>query len=161
MTENRVENDPIRPRKITTLCVKTGANTVKIELYPAEQWSDRPGAKPGKYRLKVGRAWEMSLGKYSFYTWKGVQAFLERIVQSCTLRQMESTFSSADNPTQPMAKHALVEAPDPMRNLTYAVRTMTRSFQGIDGEWYVFVMGQDEPVPVSSLVVLQASTRVP
>jgi len=48
-----------------------------------------------------------------------------------------------------------------MRNLTYAVRTMTRSFQGLDGEWYVFVMGQDEPVPVSSLVILQASTRVP
>jgi len=161
MSGKRAEKDQKQPRKIRAFCVKTDTKTIKIELYPAEQWSGRPGAEPGRFRLKVGRSWETGNGKYTFYTMSAVHACVGRMLQECVQLEMEITSGNTCAPVQPMAKHTLVEAPDNLHGLSYSVRTMTKSFQGVDGEWYVFVMGKDDPVPVSSLTVLRASARVP
>jgi len=161
MSGKRAEKDQKQPRKIMAFCVKTDTKTIKIELYPAEQWSGRPGAEPGRFRLKVGRSWETGNGKYTFYTMSAVHALVGRILRGCVQVEIEITRGNTCTSAQPIAKHTLVEAPDNLHGLSYSVRTMTKSFRGVDGEWYVFVMGQDDPLPVSSLTVLRASTRVP
>lgn len=103
----------------------------------------------------------MANGKYTFYCMGAVMALAGRIVQELGEGELEINEGEPIVPSQLMAKHALVEAPDPLHGLSYAVRTMTKSFQGVDGQWHVFILGQDDPVPVSSLTILRASTRVP
>ena len=131
---------------------------VSVELFPAGLF---PGGEhlDGQYRARVGRRWlRLSGQRYVFWTWPEVLAWL-----ACSagggpeLPSVPAPVSAAETtPCPDLPKGSRVEAetgrvtPEGMR-LTEKTFTMTEPFQGVDGQWRVFLVGRGEPVLVEEL----------
>jgi len=118
-----------KPSPALRVSVATPDAMVKIRLYPADQF-DGP---PDLFRLKIGREWVMSEGKYTFFT---PAAALEFAARSAGLA-----------PTAP-ARPA-IRRNDRVRVTVYDSAgesivekcfVSTPPFQGPDGRWRVFVL---------------------
>ena len=118
-----------KPSPALRVSVATASGVVKIRLYPADQF-DGP---PDLFRLKIGREWVMSEGKYTFFT---PAAALELAARSAGLA-----------PTAP-ARPA-IRRNDRVRVTVYdsdgesiveKCFVSTPPFQGPDGRWRVFVL---------------------
>lgn len=112
------------------ISVKNSANeVVKIRLYPAGLF----GGPPDLFRLKIGREWVMSDGKYTFFTAPAALEFAARSAGLApaapgrpALRRNDSVrVTVLDGNEEPVVEKCFTASPP---------------FQGPDGRWRVFVL---------------------
>lgn len=131
---------------------------VTVELFPAGLF---PGGErlDGQYRARVGRRWLRLGGKrYVFWTKPEVLAWLACADSDCPdllpAREPVPLAASAPRPDLPKGSRVAVEngrvTPEGLR-LREKTFTLTDPFQGVDGQWRVFLVGQREPVLVENL----------
>lgn len=112
------------------LCHKDGEDAgPKLEVFPSEQWN-RPGAKPGYYRLRKDRLWVMEPAKYTFMPPSRVG---EIVVESLALVEPEPD----NRPNMKVRQRVTVLGPN---GWTMGM-TGSDPIQGMDGRWRIWVRG--------------------
>lgn len=132
---------------------------VAVELFPAGLFPGGDGLD-GQYRARVGRRWLRPGGKrYVFWTKPQVLAWLAWVADGrpdlSPAREPIPVAASAPRPDLPRGTSVSVEngrvTPEGLR-LRDRTFTMTEPFQGVDGQWRVFLLGRGEPVLVENLL---------
>lgn len=136
------------------IIIESPTSRVAVELFPASLF---PGGEQfdGQYRVRIGRRWLRSTGqRYVYLTYAEVFGWLismsEQVMPSCT----PGPCQEEPRPDLPKGSPVCVEnghvtpAGLRLRDRTF---TMTDPFQGVDGQWRVFLVGRREPVIIKSL----------
>ena len=118
-----------KPSPALRVSVATASGVVKIRLYPADQF----GGPPDLFRVKVGREWAMSEGKYTFFTPVAALEFAARsaglapaaLVRPALRRNDRVRVTVRDGDGEPVVEKCF---------------TATPPFQGPDGRWRVLVL---------------------
>lgn len=127
-------------KKMASFCLKTVASeTVKVELFDAEQWAD---GRRGMVRLRVnGRWWIGADGETMYFNAAGVAAFVQRLLYG-TLPE------AAPRPSlrvgQPVGLPCAPYDRDGFPWGSEMGRIESDSaIMGIDGLWYVIAWGPE------------------
>lgn len=133
-----------RRRPETRITLETPSGRRVAELFPAELFAGRPGATPGRYRVRIDRAWHAPGGeKYVFVTLQEAFAVLAGLAGVATAE-----------PAPDLPVGSYVRAPSrviagaKLYTLTHTIRP---PFQGADGRWRVFCALFREAVLVEEL----------
>lgn len=132
-------------RKSTTILLRNGSKTVRLELFPAAQWDGPLEA----YRLRLDGRWHSPGGEpYQFYTPAGLSGVLFWLVADRDPLQ--------DAPNPPFRRGDRVAVPTGRVGLdglpTYAVTFLAgQPILGIDGRWWAPVVGAAEPVALDTV----------
>ena len=136
------------------ITIESTNKRVAVELFPAALF---PGGEQldGQYRVRIGRRWLRSTGqRYVFLSYAAVFGWLVSICETLTTSGTASPRLEAHCPELPKGSPVMVEnghvTPEGVR-LRDRTFTMTEPFQGVDGQWRVFLVGRREPVCVKSL----------
>lgn len=163
--KDRDGGTPKTAQKAATVCVKYSAgNGVKVELFPAECWPGqfaRAADAAGLFRLRVNRSWVMERGKWTWYT---LQDALSWVATQTAAGLGVGDAPRRDRPEghapriprgfrlrAPTGRRYDDGTPEgaPMYSKT---TTLTVPFLGHDGRAWVFVVGQERPVPLSECI---------
>lgn len=142
-----------------------GRSTVRVELFPAEQWSGRAGFVPGAYRLRIDGAWMDAQGAAAalgqpetdsdgqpymhFATLDGVARVLA--IHLAALMGLPAPGQPGDTPPLRRGQRVLWVCPD---DGMHPIRTWTKTDAWRDaatGEWMVNIIGTPHPVRVDAL----------
>lgn len=136
-------------KALTFLIRRDGESSTKVELYPAEAWAGRPGAEPGRFRVRVNRVWDQAAGKWTFRTMDSVLQLL-RELSTAALGGGET--EEPKPPRLPKGSRIRVPTGEIVGGEALYEWTFTSSepFQGVDGGWWVFVVGKQEPSAIIS-----------
>ena len=132
-------------RKSTTILLRNGSKTVRLELFPAAQWDGPLEA----YRLRLDGHWHSPGGEaYRFYTPAGLAGVLFRLVADREPLQ--------DAPAPPFRRGDRVAVPTGRVGLdglpTYEVAFLAGSpILGLDGRWWAPVVGRSEAVALDTV----------
>ncbi|GAB6037651.1 hypothetical protein JCM15519_38560 [Fundidesulfovibrio butyratiphilus] len=132
-----------RRRPEARITLETPAGRRVAELFPAELFAGRPGATPGRYRVRIDRAWYAPGEKYVFVTLQ--EAF-------AVLAGLAGVAPSEPAPKIPVGSWVRV----PSRVIAGAklytrTHTIRPPFQGVDGRWRVFCALFNAPVLVDDI----------
>lgn len=132
-------------RKSTTILLRNQSKTVKLELFPAAQWSGPEGA----YRLRLDGCWHSPGGDARrYFTQAGLAGVLYLLVTGREPIQ--------DAPNPPYHRGDRVSVPtgrvgldgEPLYEGTFLAGA---PILGIDGRWWGPVVGRDEPVALDTM----------
>jgi len=136
------------------IIIESTKSRVAVELFPAALF---PGGEQldGQYRARIGRRWLRSNGqKYLFLSYPEVFGWLISMSEAHAPSGALSTLLETPRPGLVKGTPVFVEnghvTPEGVR-LRDRTFTMTEPFQGVDGQWRVFVVGREEPVLVEEL----------
>lgn len=109
---------------LSTICVKSDTNNIRLELSPAEIY----GGPEGHVRIRVGRRWTDG-----FYTAEGVGALVARMASSEMLHL-------AQPPDLPYGTWVKVDIPEDDEFLPYTTKVINKTpIRLFDGAFYVLV----------------------
>lgn len=133
--------------KMGSVLLKISGKTTLIELFDAAQWpGERP--EPGTVRLRVNGRW-LAAGaeKYTFVTREGLAFVLTRAIHDGSeLPWPAAGHGIAAGTRLSVPNGKTFEDGSPVFDRVIA---KTQAFLGIDGRWWVFVVGRREPVVLS------------
>jgi len=136
------------------ITIESTNNRVTVELFPAALF---PGGEQcdGQYRVRIARRWLQSTGqRYLFLSYAEVFGWLISMGEAHAPSGAPSPCLATPRPDLPKGSPVMVEnghvTPEGVR-LRDRTFTMTEPFQGVDGQWRVFLVGRREPVCVKSL----------
>lgn len=136
------------------ITIESTNKRVAVELFPASLF---PGGEQcdGQYRVRIGRRWLRSTGqRYLFLSYAAVFGWLISTCEKLSSSGASSPCLETPRPDLPKGSSVLVENGHVtsegvrLRDRTF---TMTEPFQGVDGQWRVFLVGHPEPVLVEDL----------
>jgi hypothetical protein len=148
-------------KALTFLIRKDAGSSTKVEVYPAELWTGRPGAERGRYRVRVDRVWDSASGHWTFRDYDGVLDLLREL----SLSVLDGTPPARQSrPALPRGSRVRVPCGRDAAGNTLYMRTMTTTppFMAIDGHWYSFVVGGNfadangemKPVRIDAMKIL-------
>lgn len=127
---------------------KSGRKTMRVGLYPAEQWPAQ-GGTPGRYRVLVDRRWH---GRgHQFMDMSAVLELCRRLIDGR---------AAPACPACPVGRGDEVRVPSPLMDLRMGgshTRTRVQSdpILGADGRWWVLVVGRRQPLAVDQVEVVR------
>lgn len=129
-------------KQCISLCLKAdGKTSVKIELFPSDQWPDVEGSAPGLYRIRTNDAWYCPDDqKYTFLTLDAVTKIFS-----------EEVSKDLGGDCSQNAEECTIKSGAPVRMFTgemigdKKIYTLSRvatdpPIKGYDGRWYVGVI---------------------
>lgn len=136
------------------ITIESTNSRVTVELFPAALF---PGGEQldGQYRIRIGRRWLRSTGhRYLFLSYVVVFSWLISTSETLSSSGASSPHLETPRPDLPKGSPVMVEnghvTPEGVR-LRDRTFTMTEPFQGVDGQWRVFLVGRNAPVLVDQL----------
>lgn len=145
-----------RPKPCGVVSCMVDGRSFKVHLFRAKEWKDRPGVKPGRYRLMQGRSWFNPGGeKYEFFSLEQILALagqhLRADADDTPPQSTKPDLRASQRVRWMRSSHPVHENPG---IITW---TLTPPFLAANGAWMIFLRGAGaglvpfDPVPCAEI----------